>query len=1185
MVLQAKSTRLLLACLLLVTIFIPSGRAQSLNASLSGTVTDPSGSVIPNAELMLTSLTTNSVVKTTTGSEGLFTFQNLPADSYDLKVSAGGFRDFLQRGIVIRVNEKLRLDVKLELGTAEQAIEVSANASPLNFDNAEVKQGITPESIQELPLLVSGSVRSAASFIVLMPGVTTGGQGSAFDAHINGGMSYAGEAVLDGVGVVQSYGGGVVGAIVDTPWSPESIGEVSVLTSNFEPQYGASSSGVVTAVTKSGTNEFHGTLFEFHRNTVLNARQFGIPERPRDIENDFGGNFGGPLPKLGKTYFFVNFEEFRQAGGLTSPVLSIPSLKERQGDFSDWVDSDGNLIPVYDPATTRANPAFDPNLPVGLTNLPYLRDQFMGCNGNTPNVICPSDPRLQNSLATQWFQFLPDPTFSGPLNNYVAPPIPNFTSANGTRLIDVRVDHYVGNSDHVFGTFHYRRFPSRDITTLPKPIATENTGYGYHTVSRLSWDHTFSPTLLNHAAFGYRNNPGGTDCIGMDSTSEIPRIPGVASNELAPVIGLEGFNGYGCNNLDKSDGPSAIFNDLATWVRGKHTFKFGGEYRRIWRNGHTSVNQSGSFNFSSLSTGLIGINSGNPVASFLLEQVDGATVGFQSIDGDFPRMGAWNAHFGDTWKVTPKLSLSYGLRWDVYKPSVEKYDHLSFFDPVGPNPGAANRPGRLAFAGTEWGAASFGKRHPEETWYRGFAPRVGIAFGLTSKTVIRTGYGIFYEQVSYPNWGLGVAQDGFNSNVAFSSSDGGLTPAFILSQGVPQNFVKPPFIDSAFRNGQDLTYRPFDANRLAYTSQWNLTLEHQFSNDFYISAAYVGNKGTRLLSRNAPLNALDPTYLSLGQRLNDQFQPGQTELHGVPLPYSGWTEQMTGCAPTVAQALLAYPQYCSNLYGLNENAGSSTYHSFQFKAEKRFSRGLWILTSYTMSKILTSTGDDLQTPATSWSGAVGVISPFERHRNKSLGVSDVPQVLSAALIYQLPFGQGKRFLDRKGVVDKILGGWQVSSIFRASSAIPFFFRSSNCNLPGQFAAACIPAILSGANPFAQDKDSFDPNQPLFNRAAFESPDSFNFYYGQGPRISNLRGFGYQNHDLGLLKDTRISEGVRIQFRAEFFNVWNWHRFTPRNAGSYNYSAFNTDVASPSFGMWNGTVSDPRNIQFGLKLLF
>jgi Carboxypeptidase regulatory-like domain len=370
MVLGATSTRLFLACLLLVTTFIPSGRAQSLNASLSGTVTDPSGSVIPNAELVLTSLTTGSVVKTTTRSEGLFTFQNLPADAYDLKVSAGGFRDFLQRGIVIRVNEKLRVDVKLELGTAEQAIEVSANASPLNFDNAEVKQGITPESIQELPLLVSGSVRSAASFIILMPGVTTGGQGSAFDAHINGGMSYAGEAVLDGVGVVQSYGGGVVGAIVDTPWSPESIGEVSVLTSNFEPQYGASSSGVVTAVTKSGTNEFHGTLFEFHRNTVLNARQFGIPERPRDIENDFGGNFGGPVPKLGKTYFFVNFEEFRQAGGLTSPVLSIPSLKERQGDFSDWVDSDGNLIPVYDPATTRANSAFDPNLPVGLTNLP-----------------------------------------------------------------------------------------------------------------------------------------------------------------------------------------------------------------------------------------------------------------------------------------------------------------------------------------------------------------------------------------------------------------------------------------------------------------------------------------------------------------------------------------------------------------------------------------------------------------------------------------------------------------------------------------------------------------------------------------------------------------------------------------------------------------------------------------------
>src|SRR5207249_2955879 len=220
------------------------------------------------------------------------------------------------------------------------------------------------------------------------------------------------------------------------------------------------------------------------------------------------------------------------------------------------------------------------------------------------------------------------------------------------------------------------------------------------------------------------------------------------------------------------------------------------------------------------------------------------------------------------------------------------------------------------------------------------------------------------------NWGGGIAQDGFNINQSFSSSNGGITPAFILSQGFPQNFQRPPFIDSSYRNGQSLTYRPFEANRRAYSQQWNLTIEHQWSKDFFTSTAYVGTKGTRLPSSVAPLNALDPKYLtSLGQKLYDEFQPGQTELDGVPIPYAGWTEQMTGCSPSVAQALLPYPQYCSALQGLNETHGKSTYHSLQAKLEKRFSGGTFLLVSYTFSKLLTSGTDNIQRDAVTRSGA------------------------------------------------------------------------------------------------------------------------------------------------------------------------------------------------------------------------
>ena len=612
--------------------------------------------------------------------------------------------------------------------------------------------------------------------------------------------------------------------------------------------------------------------------------------------------------------------------------------------------------------------------------------------------------------------------------------------------------------------------------------------------------------------------------------------------------------------------------------------KAGGEVRWLEFNDSNVQNNSGTFAFARTETGLTGLNSGNAIASFLLEQVDQGSVGFQTVSAEYPRSRAWNLHVGDTWKLTPKLSLNYGLRWDVFPPSVEKFDNTSFLDPVGPNPGAGNRLGRLAFAGTKWGAASFGRRAPENTWHGGFGPRLGFAYGVTTKTVARAGYGIFYSSIFYPSWNGGISWDGFNTNAAFSSSQGGLQAAFILSQGFPQNFPHPPLIDSAADNGLgSIFYRPFDADRLPYAQQWNLTLEHQFTGNFYVSGAYVANKGTRLNSQTLPINALSPSLLAVGQKLYDQFQPAQTSLDGVPVPYPGWIQQMTACAPTVAQALTPYPQYCSALRGANENLGSSTYHSFQLKAENRFSHGIWFLGAYTASKLLTN-ADSVQSAATLWSGAHGSISPFERQRNKGLAEDDTPQILSLSLIYQLPFGIGRRFVNRSGGVDKLLGGWQVSSTFRVTSGTPLFFRSAACNVPGQFVAACIPALLPGANPWGQDKGNFEPSLRLFNKAAFESPDGFNFYYGKGPRISNLRGFGYHDHDLAFLKNTRLTEKTSIQFRAEFFNIWNWH-ISACQAQCFGNLAFDNDVSSPSFGSWNGSVSAPRNIQFGMKILF
>jgi len=339
------------------------------------------------------------------------------------------------------------------------------------------------------------------------------------------------------------------------------------------------------------------------------------------------------------------------------------------------------------------------------------------------------------------------------------------------------------------------------------------------------------------------------------------------------------------------------------------------------------------------------------------------------------------------------------------------------------------------------------------------------------------------------------------------------------------------------------------------------------------------------------LNALDPKLLSLGNKLNDEFEPGQTSLDGVPAPYPGWQEQMTGCAPSLAQALLPYPQYCGNLQGANENHGKSIYHSLQTKVEKRLSGGSFLLVSYTFSKLITSGTDNIQREAVTWSGSSGVISPFEQERNRSLAADDVTHILSAALVYDLPFGKGRKYLDKGGVANAVLGGWQLSSILRYSSGIPFFFRLSgnSCNVPGQFRAACIPGIKAGANPFAQDLSSFDPAKgPLFNKDAFEAVNAFNFYYGTGARVTSYRGPGYHNQDLSLIKNTNLGGRVNLQLRIEAFNLWNSHIFAGcggANCFAGDGSAFTTDLSSPDFGKWNGRVSNPRNIQVAARLEF
>jgi hypothetical protein len=1176
----------------------PALVAQSQNSSLSGTVTDTSGAVMANVNLTLTSLERQSVAKAVSSTAGLYTFPNLEPGNYELEARASGFRPFIQKGISLSIGQSVHVDLKLEVGSDVQSIEVTGNASTLNFDNAVKQEGIGPETLNELPLIVAGGPRNSAQFAVLMPGVSTGGGNSAFDARINGGLQSGDEAIMDGVSMQEgtmSQSGMV--AFADFRLTPDMVSEFKVLTSSYEPEYGASTGAQLIATTKSGTSEYHGGGLEYLRNKSLNATQFQVnrkpgDQRPKDNEHEFGGFLGGPLtiPFINRhnrwrTFFFTDIEFFRIAGGASRPTLSIPSLKERNGDFTDWIDSStGQLIPILDPATTRLNPGYNPNLKSGPNNQRYLRDQF-SCNG-VLNVICPN--RFASSAALQYFKFLPQPTSGGALNNYLVPtPVPDSILAGANHYLG-KLDQYFGQNDHVAITIWRQTTPAKFLSVLPLQLATESFSAPQDSwVNRLNWDHTFSPTLLNHFATGYLNRNEGYGSVDTKYAADLVQVPGVASHNYPPAMSFsDGFHGFGdssgVNTGNITTRPSYVTNDLITWVRGKHTIKFGGEIRKLGQNFHSNGNESGSFGFSRSSTGVAEFPSGSPIASFLLGAVDNASASFRTVSSWYSRQSAYVLHAGDTWKVRPKLSLNYGLRWDTFTPSVEKYDRLSFFD-FGPNPAAGNRLGRLAFAGTKYGTASAGVDHPEKTWQGGFAPRIGIAYALNDKTVVRTGYGIFYTEAFYPGWGGGQSQAGFNANPSFSSTLGGIQPAFYLQDGLPQNFTKPPQINPGAQNGQGILYRPKDANRRSYSQQWNFTVERQLGADTQLSAAYVGSKGTRLPSQLDPLNVLNPSLLSLGAKLNDQFGPNDTVKDGVTIPYPGWVQQMTGCAPSVAQALLPYPQYCDSLTGENENLGSSTYHSLQLKAERRYAQSLYLLAAFTHSKLLTDVGGNTQSGAGTWNGQTGVISPFERHRNKGLAADDVPNVFSLAVVYQLPFGRGKHFLNSGGFVDKVFGGWETSINYRASSGTPLFFRSGTCNVPGQFRVACIPALV-GKSPFLQDKGSFDPSKPLFDKNAFEPATDFNFFYGTGPRITTYRGFGFRNLDFVLTKNISITERLKLQIRGEAFNALNEHHFTGGGFAGDSIP-FNHDIASSSFGVWNGGVTTPRNIQLVGRLTF
>jgi hypothetical protein len=823
----------------------------------------------------------------------------------------------------------------------------------------------------------------------------------------------------------------------------------------------------------------------------------------------------------------------------------------KRGDFSDWLDPGktgaGVPIVIYDPQTTR---------PDGQGG--FVRDPF-------PGNIIPTDRISQ--VASRVVGLIPDPDRSGLTSNFVSrskEPVDDWDWS-------IKVDHTFSARHKLSYSMWIQkddRFLFGDVPgSLDNGYINDEVGRGI----RLNDDFFIRPNLINHVGVGYgRRRSDFFPPESVDKTNDFFQIPAIgtfAFKKAAPQFNIDGLvapiGTLWATTLERGNTYSLV--DNVTWIKGKHSFKTGIDFRRYQYNTWYPQFGQGIFNFDNRLTsqpnspnfGLLG----QSFASFLLGQVQSFNQ-----DREMSRRGFDNDYYSgfaqDEFKVTPKLTLSYGIRFEVPLPLSEAHDRLSALDLHLPNPGAGGRPGALAFAGT--GPGRTGKRRFADTHYD-WSPRFGVAFQLNEKTVLRAGFGIFHTQTNgnaADGYIVGSVGQGYQYQPFLQSSDNGLHPAFFLDNGPTIPSVQLPSFDPTLVNNGSIDYIDSDSGKTAYVNSWNLSLQRELPEKILVDAAYVGQHGVNLVGSLSNINQVPAGYLSLGSLLTSDISDPAAAAAGILPPYGGF-------AGSVAQALRPFPQY-SNIGHFQEPTAANRYHSFQLKVQKRFSQGLSFLVSYTASKNITN--------AESNSG-FSYTSPRppdteKRQLEWAVATNDIPQNLVASFVYELPFGPSKRFVNKSGAVGKVVGGWQIAGIARYFSGRPLGIRGG-ASLP-LFGGANRPNRVPGVDiRTGVSRSDFDPATDLWlNINAFEKPAPYTIG-NLGPRLSNVRGFPTYNEDFTIFKFIPITEHHRLEFRAEMYNVFN----------RLNFSGIRTNINSTSsFGKVTG-VADPRHIQIMLKYHF
>jgi hypothetical protein len=1073
---------------------------------IAGTVTDTQQALIGNAEVVAINVATGIRMPSLTNESGHYALNFLQPGEYELQVARPGFRGYIRKEITLTTGQTLELNVVLELGSVSESVSVSARASILQTMNSDVSQLVESKTIEDMPL---GDRRSMNMINMVGAAVFVAyDSGSKPNFSLAGGRTQSQMLWIDG-GTVQNTRLGVGQMDIDPPI--EVLQEVKILSNGYAAEYGASAGGVVVSATKSGTNEFHGSLFEYLRNEKMDAANFFAPvsgttkiKAPLRY-NVFGGTLGGPV-RHNKTFFFFGYEGARRRDGYIS-VLTVPTPQQRLGDFSQTLDAKSSLIPIYDPASTQQ---------VGSN---FVRTQFSGNRIPTSRL----DP-----VAINIMPFYPDPNKipTGPTgaNNYSANGANAYTRNNFT----AKIDQSLGRKDKFTGRYMYNSDNSYDIGVFPNPVVdTVNTNNYHQQIWFASWTRIISPTLVNEARFAW--DVRFADTFSPSLNQGYPGKLGLKGvpDFAFPLITVSGLSTLGATTQRRYSTPfeGQQFVDNLSSVRGKHSMKFGTEARRSHITDQLRSAVSGSFTFNTLPTGLPGTaSSGVGLASMLL----GFPSAFAANDTSPLDRSSWYlaAFVQDDWAVTKSLTLNLGMRWETDTPMLDSKNQMNGFDQTAINP-VSGTPGVVKFMGLNGFRTS-----PYDTDWNNFGPRFGFAWKMlgSEKTVLRGGYGIFY---AHPFDG-GVptsANLGFSTSAALNTPDNGITAPFFLKDGVPVT-GKPAALNDSFGAvpvGQNPTTAVtfFETNRRSgYSQQFNFGVQRELRSGMVLDVSYLGNLSRKLPSTNLPIDQIPPALLG----------PGATQKNRP------------------------FPQF-SNVSIVFPSLGVAAYQAGTIRLEKRFSSGFNLLTTYTFSKFLDNTDE---AGSTLGAGHGPYSNFYNRKADWGYSENDVTHRYTLSSVYELPFGGGRRYLAHHPL-RFIVGGWALGTLATIQSGAPLTITTQT-NTTNSFSAGNLRA-----NVLRTPTLSSPSINGWFDIAVFQQPAAYTF---GDEGVGIVRSDGRNLFNFSILRNFRLTESKKLQFRAELFNAFNHPKFG--NPGIM--------LGAAGFGIVNSAVP-ARVIQLGLRLPF